>query len=114
VDRARSGGGPTLVELITFRRRGHAEHDNQSYMPPGLIAEWEKRDPIEQFKARLMGSSWATDAELVRTDERIAAELDAAVARCENEAQPGADTALAGVLASPGSAEAEWYRSLRG
>jgi hypothetical protein len=51
---------------------------------------------------------------LVQTDERIAAELDAAVARCENEAQPGADTALAGVLASPGSAEAEWYRSLRG
>src|SRR6266404_7312750 len=35
VDRARSGGGVTLIELITYRRKGHAEHDNQSYVPLG-------------------------------------------------------------------------------
>src|SRR4051812_17208300 len=40
VDRARSGGGVTLIELTTFRRKGHAEHDNQSYVPPGEIERW--------------------------------------------------------------------------
>ncbi|HSB54202.1 MAG TPA: thiamine pyrophosphate-dependent dehydrogenase E1 component subunit alpha, partial [Gemmatimonadales bacterium] len=44
VDRARSGGGVTLIELITYRRKGHAEHDNQSYVPPAEIARWEAKD----------------------------------------------------------------------
>ncbi|HKV74968.1 MAG TPA: thiamine pyrophosphate-dependent dehydrogenase E1 component subunit alpha [Gemmatimonadales bacterium] len=114
VDRARSGGGPTLIELITFRRRGHAEHDNQSYMPPGLIEEWEKKDPIERYKVRLGAHGWVTTAELLQADDRIAAELDAAVARCLDEPQPSSDMALAGVLAEPAAADAEWYRSARG
>src|SRR5678816_3406593 len=37
VDRARAGGGVSLIELMTYRRKGHAEHDNQSYVPPGEI-----------------------------------------------------------------------------
>src|SRR6476619_5412956 len=40
VDRARRGDGVTLVELFTYRRKGHAEHDNQSYVPPGEIDRW--------------------------------------------------------------------------
>src|SRR5687767_15811794 len=40
VDRARAGGGVTLVELMTYRRKGHAEHDNQSYVPPGELDKW--------------------------------------------------------------------------
>ena len=44
-DRAREG--VTLVELITYRRKGHAEHDNQSYVPAGEIERWEREnDPI--------------------------------------------------------------------
>ena len=47
VDRARRGEGVTLVELITYRRKGHAEHDNQSYVPAGEIERWEREnDPI--------------------------------------------------------------------
>ena len=46
VDRARRGEGVTLVELMTYRRKGHAEHDNQSYVPPGEIERWaEENDP---------------------------------------------------------------------
>jgi TPP-dependent pyruvate/acetoin dehydrogenase alpha subunit len=114
VDRARAGHGPTLVELITFRLKGHAEHDNQSYLPPGLLAEWEAKDPIRRYHHRLTGSGWATLAELTQIDERIAAELDAVLTLCGDEPLPDADTALAGVLAAPPSAEPEWYRGLRG
>src|SRR5688572_3638360 len=50
VDHARSGGGTVLVELMTYRRKGHAEHDNQSYVPPGEIERWEREnDPIDRF-----------------------------------------------------------------
>jgi len=47
VDRARAGGGVTLIELITYRRKGHAEHDNQSYVPAGeSIAGRRKTIPL--------------------------------------------------------------------
>src|SRR5574338_923479 len=50
VDRARRGEGVTLVELVTYRRKGHAEHDNQSYVPAGEIEWWEKNnDPIDRY-----------------------------------------------------------------
>src|SRR5687767_1817588 len=50
VDRARRGEGVTLIELITYRRKGHAEHDNQSYVPPGEIEKWETgNDPIARY-----------------------------------------------------------------
>src|SRR6476659_8522249 len=54
VDRARRGEGVSLVELMTYRRKGHAEHDNQSYVPDGEIERWEREnDPIARYIARL-------------------------------------------------------------
>ncbi|MEO8029304.1 MAG: thiamine pyrophosphate-dependent dehydrogenase E1 component subunit alpha [Gemmatimonadota bacterium] len=111
VDRARSGGGPTLVELVTFRMKGHAEHDNQSYMPKELLAEWELKDPIARYRKQLLEERWASSEDLEQVGQRIAAELDAALAECESEPLPSADTALVGVLAEPPAADAEWYRS---
>src|SRR5580765_6438706 len=59
VDRARSGGGVTLVELITYRRKGHAEHDNQSYVPEGEIDRWAREnDPIDRYVKRLLGEGF--------------------------------------------------------
>jgi len=110
VDRARAGGGVTLVELMTYRRRGHAEHDNQSYVTRDELAFWEARDPIERFLKRLRETGWATAAELDALDARIGAELDAAVALVEPEPMPEAAGALDGVLANPARAELEWYR----
>ncbi len=50
VDRARSGGGVTLIELVTYRRRGHAEHDNQSYVPDGEVDRWAaENDPLDRY-----------------------------------------------------------------
>ncbi|HJU65207.1 MAG TPA: thiamine pyrophosphate-dependent dehydrogenase E1 component subunit alpha, partial [Gemmatimonadaceae bacterium] len=50
VERARRGEGVTLIELITYRRKGHAEHDNQSYVPSGEIERWETtNDPLDRY-----------------------------------------------------------------
>jgi TPP-dependent pyruvate/acetoin dehydrogenase alpha subunit len=112
VDRARAGGGVTLVELITYRRKGHAEHDNQSYVPKEELEAWEARDPVDRYVRRLTEQGWATGDELAALDARVAGEIDAAVGICENEPLPEPSTALAGVLAHPPGAELEWYRRL--
>ena len=45
IERARGGGGPTLLELVTLRMEGHAVHDDAFYVPPELLAAWRERDP---------------------------------------------------------------------
>jgi len=110
VDRARAGGGVTLVELVTYRMKGHAEHDNQAYVPAGELAQWAGQDPIARYHKRLQESGWATAAELAQLDTRIDRELDAALTQCLDEPFPDASTALAGVYADPPSAALEWYR----
>jgi pyruvate dehydrogenase E1 component alpha subunit/2-oxoisovalerate dehydrogenase E1 component alpha subunit len=112
VDRARSGGGVTLVELLTYRRKGHAEHDDQRYVPPGEIAEWEKNDPIARYLTRLAAEQWATADEIAAADARIERELDTALAACIDEPFPHIDTALTDVYADPPTVAAEWYRQL--
>jgi pyruvate dehydrogenase E1 component alpha subunit/2-oxoisovalerate dehydrogenase E1 component alpha subunit len=112
VEHARSGGGVTLVELITFRRKGHAEHDNQSYVTRAEIEAWEAKDPIDRYVKRLTDSGWATAAELAGLDSHISQEIDAAVARCENEPLPEPITALDEVTHTPPRADLEWYRRL--
>jgi TPP-dependent pyruvate/acetoin dehydrogenase alpha subunit len=110
VERARAGGGVTLIELVTYRRKGHAEHDDQRYVPPGEIETWEKNDPLDRHRRRLTESGWATAADIAAADARVEAELDAALAQCLEEPLPAASTALSGVYADPPAASVEWYR----
>ncbi|MSR03468.1 MAG: thiamine pyrophosphate-dependent dehydrogenase E1 component subunit alpha [Gemmatimonadetes bacterium] len=112
VDRARAGGGVTLVELITWRRKGHAEHDNQSYVPKEEIEAWEARDPIDRYLRRLTEQGWASTADLTALDQRVTAEIDSAVMLCEDEPLPEPASALIGVLASEPAVPLEWYRRL--
>ena len=114
VERARAGEGVTLVEFVTYRRKGHAEHDNQSYQPKEQIAEWEKNDPVDRYVKQLGGNGWATSQVLEGIDQRVLHELDEAVALCENEPQPDVGTTLEGVYANPGVMETEWYRRIEG
>ena len=99
VERARRGDGVTLIELVTYRRTGHAEHDNQAYVPAGEVARWETKDPIALFAARAIESGWLTEAELMETDRGIVALLDAAIAQVESEAEVPAAFALGDVYA---------------
>jgi TPP-dependent pyruvate/acetoin dehydrogenase alpha subunit len=53
VARARAGDGPSLIEAVTMRMHGHAEHDPADYVPSELHETWAKRDPVEECAARL-------------------------------------------------------------
>ena len=112
VEKAREGGGVTLIEAVTYRRKGHAEHDDQRYQSPEEIAEWERRDPVTRYVDKLMAEGWAQQRELSDIDQRVVAELDQAVAECENDPLPDTSTALTDVFANPPSAETLWYRNV--
>jgi acetoin:2,6-dichlorophenolindophenol oxidoreductase subunit alpha len=53
VDRARNGGGPTLVEMKTYRYSGHSRSDPATYRPDGELERWRSRDPIDLYASRL-------------------------------------------------------------
>lgn len=69
VDRARAGGGPTIVEAVTMRMHGHAEHDGASYVDQALKEEWAKKDPVQLFENRLIEASVITEDEAKETRE---------------------------------------------
>ncbi|MDI3313834.1 MAG: thiamine pyrophosphate-dependent dehydrogenase E1 component subunit alpha [Mycobacterium sp.] len=75
VARARAGEGPSLIEAVTMRMHGHAEHDPADYVPRELLAEWAKRDPIEEFAATLRELKFATDEDItaIKQEARQAA-----------------------------------------
>jgi TPP-dependent pyruvate/acetoin dehydrogenase alpha subunit len=99
VERARQGEGVTLIELVTYRRTGHAEHDNQAYVPAGEVSGWEARDPIALFTARAIEGGWLTERELTEVDHRIGALLDSSIAQVEAEPDAPAAFALGDVYA---------------
>lgn len=69
VDRARSGGGATIVEAVTMRMHGHAEHDSSPYVDPQLFEEWGKRDPVELYEKRLIEAGIITEDDAKETRE---------------------------------------------
>jgi TPP-dependent pyruvate/acetoin dehydrogenase alpha subunit len=111
VDRARRGEGVTLIELMTYRRKGHAEHDNQSYVPAGEIDRWaSENDPVDRYVKVLTGREKVPLAELERLDARVAAEIDAATDQAEASPGPEPRDALRGIYADPAEVPALWYR----
>ena len=111
VDRARRGEGVTLIELLTYRRKGHAEHDNQSYVPEGEIARWAStNDPVDRYVAHLESAEGVSRGELTEIDARVQREIDSATDLAEQSPMPEPSDALVGVYANPPSAEAPWYR----
>jgi pyruvate dehydrogenase E1 component alpha subunit/2-oxoisovalerate dehydrogenase E1 component alpha subunit len=112
VDRARRGEGVTLIELITYRRKGHAEHDNQSYVPPGEIEKWETgNDPIARYTRVLLEQEGVAQAELDAIEARIQQEIDAATDEAEKSPMPDPLDALVGIYADPPALEPLWFRS---
>jgi pyruvate dehydrogenase E1 component alpha subunit/2-oxoisovalerate dehydrogenase E1 component alpha subunit len=111
VDRARRGEGVTLVELITYRRKGHAEHDNQSYVPEGEIARWEaENDPIDRYLRVLADVEGVGDDEIRRVDQRVADLIDVATEAAEASPMPEPTDALVGIYADPPAERPLWFR----
>jgi TPP-dependent pyruvate/acetoin dehydrogenase alpha subunit len=81
----------------TYRRKGHAEHDAQQYVPPGELKEWEARDPVDRFVRRVRDERLLEQTELNAIDERVTAEVDEAREAAEASPMPEPEEALADV-----------------
>jgi TPP-dependent pyruvate/acetoin dehydrogenase alpha subunit len=79
VERARQGGGPTLVEAKTYRYAGHSRSDKASYRPAGELDKWLERDPITLFGQKLVSESVADQSELDAIKEHTALVIDQAL-----------------------------------
>jgi TPP-dependent pyruvate/acetoin dehydrogenase alpha subunit len=78
VQRARSGGGPTLLECQTYRHYGHSKSDPAPYRPPDEVERWLARDPLAIARTRLLESGVA-EAELAEVEDATRARMDRAV-----------------------------------
>ena len=83
VERAREGGGPSLLEMKTYRYRGHSRSDPAKYRPAGELDAWKARDPIEILGARLASAGILSADEQARIHEETQAGIDAAAVRAE-------------------------------
>jgi acetoin:2,6-dichlorophenolindophenol oxidoreductase subunit alpha len=79
VERARDGGGPTLVEAMTFRFMGHIYGDDDAYMDKAEKQSAMDADPVPRLRSQVLAQGAATEAELVAIEAAIESELDAAV-----------------------------------
>jgi TPP-dependent pyruvate/acetoin dehydrogenase alpha subunit len=86
---ARRGGGAVLIEAKTYRRKGHAEHDDQRYVPPGEIDWWEKHnDPIDRYERFLTEASVADKSKLEEITSDVIREIEEDCAWAESSPMP--------------------------
>jgi len=109
VARARAGEGAALLEVVTYRRKGHAEHDDQHYVPAGELARWEANDPITRFEERCLAGNAVSAAELATVRERVGREVQEAREAAEASGLPPAEQALFPVW-SEGPPAVPWTR----
>jgi pyruvate dehydrogenase E1 component alpha subunit len=88
IDRARAGGGPTLIEAMTFRFHGHVFGDMDGYMGKGEKDAWMAKDPVPEFRAWLVQNGHADEAELSALEADIGRQLDEAVEFALSSAVP--------------------------
>ncbi|HEV2105185.1 MAG TPA: thiamine pyrophosphate-dependent enzyme [Candidatus Eisenbacteria bacterium] len=100
VERARGGGGPTLVESVTFRMGGHSSSDDPTrYRDAALVEQWERRDPLARFATWLRGRGLLADADLERWTAEIQDEISAAIRDAEALPPPPIESMFADVYA---------------
>jgi TPP-dependent pyruvate/acetoin dehydrogenase alpha subunit len=113
VERARRGNGVHFIEVKTYRRKGHAEHDDQHYVPRDELESWAKEnDPVDRYVRQLLTNGWVEDQDLRDIDDRARVEIDEATDACLDEPLPPPDAALPGVYARPPAAERLWFRGI--
>ena len=97
--RARSGGGPTLIEAKTYRYKGHSKSDKQRYRTKEEVQEWQEKDPIGRLSRQMVEAGLLTDAELTALEQRVADEIQAAIAYAQASPDPDPGSILEGVYA---------------
>ncbi|HWO71319.1 MAG TPA: thiamine pyrophosphate-dependent dehydrogenase E1 component subunit alpha [Actinomycetota bacterium] len=99
VERARRGGGPTLIEVKTDRLFGHFEGDPQVYRTKEELERLKERDAVRRFEARLVETGVLTEDEARRVWEAARAEVDEAIAFARESPYPAPESALEHVFA---------------
>lgn len=99
VERARSGGGPTLIEAKTYRYKGHSKSDKQRYRTKEEVQEWQEKDPIGRLSRQMTEAGLLTDAELTALEQRVADEIQAAIEYAQASPDPDPGSILEGVYA---------------
>lgn len=99
IERARNGGGPTLLECLTYRFFGHHVGDpGTSYRSKEEIESWKARDPIHKLRQQAVDLKLAEERDFEAIDEEVRAIIDDATAFALSSPQPGVETALDHVL----------------
>ena len=103
IDRARSGGGPSLVEAVTYRHGGHSRADPGKYRPDEEVADWLSRDPVPSYAERLIADGADRDV-VLGIDRDVQAAVDAATEEAKAAPFPDPDTLETELWADGGSA----------
>jgi pyruvate dehydrogenase E1 component alpha subunit len=98
-ERARRGEGPSFVEALTYRLRGHYEGDPAKYRELAELEEWKQRDPIARFVAALRRTGQLDDDAATDTEQRARRRIDKATAAALGASEPSIQAAVAGVYA---------------
>jgi pyruvate dehydrogenase E1 component alpha subunit len=102
IDRARAGGGPTLVEAVTYRFWGHYFGDGMTYMPKEERDEAMRNDPVPRYRRWLIDQGHAGEEELGPTEQRIADEVEAAIESALSSPDPDIAELTSDVYAGEG------------
>lgn len=114
VEKARAGGGPTLIEAVTYRLGPHSSSDDpKRYRTEEELQEWQKRDPIPRFRRYLEKKGFWNESEEKRVQEETAREIDEAVAYAEKVPRPDIETLFTDVYAEMPWHLEEQLRELR-
>jgi TPP-dependent pyruvate/acetoin dehydrogenase alpha subunit len=102
-DKARAGGGPSLIECLTYRHSGHSRADPAKYRPEGELEKWKERDPIKIYRERLKQFGVSDDV-IAKIDADVKKVVDDATEACKASPNPPMDILFTDVYADGGFA----------
>jgi pyruvate dehydrogenase E1 component alpha subunit len=100
-ERGRTGGGPTIIEAITYRFRGHSMADAESYREKAEVRKWQKRDPIRILDERLVKGGIVARRELHEIQRGVELQVQDAIVFADTSPFPSLDTLFQNIYAMP-------------
>jgi pyruvate dehydrogenase E1 component alpha subunit len=100
-EKARAGGGPSLIECMTYRYSGHSRADPAKYRPEGELDKWLKRDPVKIYRERLIQFGVREDV-IAGIEADVKRKVDEATEKCKAAPQPPLDILTTDVYADGG------------
>ncbi len=100
-DKARAGGGPSLIECLTYRHSGHSRADPAKYRPEGELEKWKERDPIKIYRERLKSFGIGDDV-VAKIDAEVRRVVDDATEKCKAAPNPPMEILTTDVYADGG------------